>query len=280
MPEPLLPLAQWTNDALGQLQPGAILQALGDGVGTATGALQAALATGPWWLLPLCLGALALGRRRIGLALFVVAALGLVEALGFGGQMRDTLAQVGAATLISLGVGIPAGILAGHSPRLAAWLRPMLDFMQTMPAFVYLIPAVMLFGLGVVPAVLATVIFAVPPVVRLTTAGIRGVEREVLEAGRILGAGPWQLLLCVRLPYALPAIMAGVNQTIMMALSMVIVASMVGGGGLGGEVLSGIQRLDMGQGFASGLSVVLLAMVLDRLTEALLPAFGPAHDTR
>lgn len=280
MSDPLLPLALWTNEALGQLQSGAFLQALGDAVAGATGTAQALLAAGPWWALPLALAALATWRRRGALAVFVVVALSLVEALGFGVQMRDTLAQVGVATLISLGVGVPVGILAGSSPRLAAVLRPLLDFMQTMPAFVYLIPAVMLFGLGVVPAVLATVIFAVPPVVRLTTAGIQGVDSEVQEAGRILGADRWQLLLKVRLPYALPSIMAGVNQTIMMALSMVIVASMVGGGGLGGEVLSGIQRLDMGQGFASGLAVVLLAMVLDRITECLVPTLGLASPSR
>jgi glycine betaine/proline transport system permease protein len=148
--------------------------------------------------------------------------------------------------------------------------------MQTMPAFVYLIPAVMLFGLGVVPAVLATVIFAIVPVVRMTANGIRSVEQDVLEAARILGARETQVLWKIRIPYALPMILAGVNQTIMMALSMVVVASMVGGGGLGGEVLSGIQRLDMGQGFCGGLAVVMLAMTLDRISECLVPRLGPA----
>lgn len=276
MSEPLVPLARWANDALGQLQSASpVLAAVGEGVGAVTDGVQTALLASPWWLLPAFLGAVGLWRQGWRLALFVVAALALVEGLGFGEQMRVSLAQVFTATLISLAVGVPIGIGAGSRVGLARLLRPLLDFMQTMPAFVYLIPAVMLFGLGVVPAVLSTVIFAIPPVVRMTTTGIRDVDKEVLEAGQTLGATPWQLLVQIRLPYALPSIMAGVNQTIMMALSMVIVASMVGGGGLGGEVLSGIQRLDMGQGFASGLSVVLLAMVLDRVTESLAPRSLP-----
>jgi glycine betaine/proline transport system permease protein len=147
-------------------------------------------------------------------------------------------------------------------------LRSLLDFMQTMPAFVYLIPAVILFGLGRVPAVLATIVFSMPPVVRLTTLGIRQVRPELLEAGRSFGSTNSQLLWKIQLPNALPSIMAGVNQTIMMALSMVVVASMIGAGGLGEYVLSGIQRLDIGIGFEGGLGVVLLAIVLDRLTES------------
>jgi glycine betaine/proline transport system permease protein len=150
----------------------------------------------------------------------------------------------------------------------AATVRPVLDFMQTMPAFVYLIPAAMLFGLGKVPGVLATVIFAMPPAVRLTNLGIRQVNREQVEAGIAFGCTPRQLLFKVQIPGAMPSIMAGVNQTIMMALSMVIIASMVGAGGLGNDVLASIQRLDIGLGFESGLSVVLLAIILDRITES------------
>jgi len=143
-----------------------------------------------------------------------------------------------------------------------------LDFMQTMPAFVYLIPAAMLFGLGKVPGVIATVIFAMPPAVRLTNLGIRQVNKEQVEAGIAFGCTSTQLLLKVQIPGALPSIMAGVNQTIMMALSMVIISSMVGAGGLGNDVLASIQRLDIGLGFESGLSVVLLAIILDRITES------------
>ncbi|MDB5848711.1 MAG: binding-protein-dependent transport system inner rane component, partial [Rhodoferax sp.] len=147
-------------------------------------------------------------------------------------------------------------------------VRPVLDFMQTMTAFVYLIPAEMLFGLGRVPGTIATVIFAMPPVVRLTSLGIRQVSSEQVEAGNAFGCTSLQLLFKVQLPIAIPTIMAGVNQTIMMALSMVIIASMVGAGGLGNDVLASIQRLDIGLGFESGLAVVLLAIILDRLTES------------
>jgi glycine betaine/proline transport system permease protein len=178
-----------------------------------------------------------------------------------------TLALIIAATAISLVLGLPLGIWSAKSDRMAAVIRPTLDFMQTMPAFVYLIPAAMLFGLGRVPGVLATVIFAMPPVVRLTSLGIRQVNKEQVEAGVTFGCTPLQVLLKVQIPGAMPSIMAGINQTIMMALSMVIIASMVGAGGLGNDVLASIQRLDIGLGFESGLAVVLLAIMLDRITE-------------
>jgi len=180
----------------------------------------------------------------------------------------STLALITASAVISLVLGIPLGIWMARSDRVAALVRPVLDFMQTMPAFVYLIPAAMLFGLGKVPGVLATVIFAMPPAVRLTNLGIRQVNKEQVEAGLAFGCTPRQLLLKVQIPGAMPSIMAGVNQTIMMALSMVIIASMVGAGGLGNDVLASIQRLDIGLGFESGLSVVLLAIILDRITES------------
>jgi glycine betaine/proline transport system permease protein len=178
-----------------------------------------------------------------------------------------TLSLIIAATFISLIVGLPLGIWIAKSDRMAAVVRPTLDFMQTMPAFVYLIPAAMLFGLGRVPGVLSTVIFAMPPVVRLTNLGIRQVNKEQVEAGITFGCTPMQVLFKVQIPGALPSIMAGINQTIMMALSMVIIASMVGAGGLGNDVLASIQRLDIGLGFESGLAVVLLAIILDRITE-------------
>jgi glycine betaine/proline transport system permease protein len=200
--------------------------------------------------------------------LFAFASLMVIRLTGFWDQTMVTLALVFSATLISLFVGVPLGILCARSNRFSALLRPVLDFMQTMPAFVYLIPAAMLFGLGRVPGILATVVFAMPPVVRLTALGIRQVNPEQVEAGQAFGCTSLQLLWKVQLPIALPTLMAGVNQTIMMALSMVIIASMVGAGGLGNDVLSSIQRLDIGLGFESGLSVVLLAIILDRLTES------------
>jgi glycine betaine/proline transport system permease protein len=212
--------------------------------------------------------ALAFWRRGWAFAAFVGLALGVINYMGLWSQTVSTLALVMAATLLSLLVGVPLGIWGARSSRAGVVLRSLLDFMQTMPAFVYLIPAVILFGLGRVPAVIATIVFAMPPVVRLTTLGIRQVRPELLEAGRSFGSTEAQLLWKIQLPNALPSIMAGVNQTIMMALSMVVVASMIGAGGLGEYVLSGIQRLDIGIGFEGGLGVVLLAIVLDRLTES------------
>jgi glycine betaine/proline transport system permease protein len=219
-----------------------------------------------------------IGIWRLGwkFATFALAAFGLIYATGFWPQTVSTLALTLSATLISLMLGIPLGIWCAKSKRVSATVRPALDFMQTMPAFVYLIPAAMFFGLGRVPGILATVVFAVPPAVRLTSLGIRQVNKEQVEAGHAFGCTPTQLLFKVQLPIALPAIMAGVNQTIMMALSMVIIASMVGAGGLGNDVLASIQRLDVGLGFESGLAVVLLAIILDRITES----FGGAPTSR
>ena len=209
-------------------------------------------------------------------ALFCVACCWVIFETGFWPQTMVTMALVLSATLISLLIGLPLGIWVAASRRVGAVVRPTLDFMQTMPAFVYLIPAAMLFGLGRVPGVLATVIFAMPPVVRLTSLGIRQVNKEQVEAGITFGCTPLQVLFKVQIPGALPSIMAGINQTIMMALSMVIIASMVGAGGLGNDVLSSIQRLDIGLGFESGLAVVLLAIMLDRITET----FGSAQPRR
>lgn len=211
---------------------------------------------------------LALWRKGVVFAVFVGAALYVINYMGLWAQTVSTLALVVAATFFSLVIGVPLGIWGARNRRVEVVLRSLLDFMQTMPAFVYLIPAVILFGLGRVPAVIATIVFAMPPVVRLTTLGIRQVREELLEAGRSFGSTDAQLLWKIQLPNALPSIMAGVNQTIMMALSMVVVASMIGAGGLGEYVLSGIQRLDIGIGFEGGLGVVLLAIILDRLTES------------
>ncbi|MGD8615611.1 MAG: ABC transporter permease subunit, partial [Gammaproteobacteria bacterium] len=158
--------------------------------------------------------------------------------------------------------------MAARSDWVERLVRPVLDLMQTMPAFVYLIPAAMFFGLGRVPGVVATIVFSMPPAVRLTNLGIRQVPRELVEAGLAFGCTPRQLLLRVQLPLARPSIMAGVNQTIMLALSMVVIASMIGAGGLGDTVLRGIQRLDVGLGFEGGLGVVILAIVLDRITQS------------
>ncbi|RZF24320.1 proline/glycine betaine ABC transporter permease [Paraburkholderia sp. UYCP14C] len=229
--------------------------------------LETGLAAIPFVAMLVILVAFALWRRGIAFSVFVGIALLLINYMGLWPQTVATLALVVAATVFSLIVGVPLGIWGARNRRVEMVLRSLLDFMQTMPAFVYLIPAVILFGLGRVPAVIATVVFAMPPVVRLTTLGIRQVREELLEAGRSFGSTDMQLLWKIQLPNALPSIMAGVNQTIMMSLSMVVIASMIGAGGLGEYVLSGIQRLDIGIGFEGGLGVVLLAIVLDRLTE-------------
>lgn len=265
-----LPLGQWINaavDCLVEHNSGAF-DAVGRAIEVAGGAVEAALQALPPWLVILLAAVMA--WRRVSPRFAVVAALSLllIAVLGYWQLTMATLALTLSATVVSLALGVPLGILAARSRRVEAALRPLLDFMQTMPAFVYLIPAVMLFGLGRVPGVLATVIFAMPPAVRLTAIGIRQVDREQIEAAQAFGASHWQLLYKVQLPLALPAIMGGINQTVMMALSMVIVTSMVGAGGLGGEVLGSIQQLDVGLGFESGLCVVLLAIVLDRITQS------------
>ncbi|NRT55069.1 ABC transporter permease [Sphaerotilus uruguayifluvii] len=266
----LLPLGALVNDAVKLLleQGGGLFDVIGALVEGFSSHIEAVLLAIPSWLVMIAVMALGVWRLNWRFGLFALASLLVIRITGFWDQTAVTLALVFSATLISIVVGVPLGILSARSDRFNALLRPVLDFMQTMPAFVYLIPAAMLFGLGRVPGILATVVFAMPPVVRLTALGIRQVSSEQVEAGQAFGCTSMQLLWKVQLPIALPTLMAGVNQTIMMALSMVIIASMVGAGGLGNEVLSSIQRLDIGLGFESGLSVVLLAIILDRLTES------------
>jgi glycine betaine/proline transport system permease protein len=222
----------------------------------------------PAWLFTLALCGLAWARVSASFTVFTAAALALISGMGLWVETMATLALVLSATLLSLLVGLPLGVLSAKRDRAERALHPLLDFMQTMPAFVYLIPAVMFFGLGRVPGTIATLIFCMPPAVRLTNLGIRGVPGDLVEAGRAFGCTPRQLLLKVELPQALPSIMAGVNQTTMLALSMVVIASMIGAGGLGNEVLRAIQRLDVGLGFESGLAVVVLAIVLDRISQS------------
>ncbi len=226
------------------------------------------LALIPWWLLIALFMALAwLGSRRPVLTAAVGLLMLAVGMLGLWGLMLQTLTLMLIASVLALLVGLPVGILAAKSRGLRAVIFPTLDIMQTMPSFVYLIPALMLFGLGKVPAILATVIYAIPPMIRLTALGIEQVPAEITEAATAFGVTPTQMLLTVELPLARPSIMAGVNQTIMLALSMVVVASMIGARGLGEQVLNGIQSLDVGQGLEAGIGIVILAVVLDRITQ-------------
>jgi glycine betaine/proline transport system permease protein len=271
----VLPLGRWVNAGVKHLldNGATVFDSIGVVVEQFAQWVEMGMLALPFWLVIL-VGA-AVGVRRLGwkFGVFVALALTLIVVTGFWLQTMVTLALTLSATLISLFFGIPLGIWCARNNRVNSTVRPMLDFMQTMPAFVYLIPAAMLFGLGRVPGTIATVIFAMPPVVRLTSLGIRQVSSEQVEAGNAFGCTATQLLFKVQLPIAMPTIMAGVNQTIMMALSMVIIASMVGAGGLGNDVLASIQRLNIGLGFESGLAVVLLAIILDRLTES----FGAAR---
>lgn len=199
-------------------------------------------------------------------SLFAALGLLLSENIGLWRAFVETLSLVITAELLVMAVGLPLGVLAARKDKFDYFIRPVLDFMQTMPAFVYLIPAVMFFGLGLVPGVVATFVFALPPLIRLTNLGIRQVPKELTEAADAFGATGAQKLFKVQIPVATPTIMAGVNQSIMLGLSMVVIAAMIGAGGLGADVLRGIQRLQVGQGFEAGLVVVILAIILDRIT--------------
>ncbi len=212
-------------------------------------------------------------RRDIRLAGLTLLGLLLIWNLNLWNLAMLTLALVIVSTVLALAISIPIGIAAAGSEPLNAALRPVLDFMQTMPSFVYLIPAVIFFGLGSVPGIIATVVFAMPPALRLTNLGIRQVPRELIEVADAFGSTPRQKLLKVQIPVALPTIMAGVNQCIMLALSMTVIASMIGAGGLGYQVLVGIQRVDIGMGFEAGLAIVILAIILDRITQSLVPRY-------
>ena len=210
-------------------------------------------------------------RRDIRLAGLTALGLLLIWNLELWELAMLTLALVIISTILALAISIPVGIAAAGSEPLNAALRPALDLMQTMPSFVYLIPAVIFFGLGSVPGIIATVVFAMPPALRLTNLGIRQVPRELIEVADAFGTTPRQKLFKVQLPVALPTIMAGVNQCIMLALSMTVIASMIGAGGLGYQVLVGIQRVDIGMGFEAGLAIVIIAIILDRITQNLVP---------
>ena len=207
-------------------------------------------------------------KKGIGLASFIVIGLFVIYGMGYWKEAVQTTTLVLVSTIIALIIGIPFGVLAGKSKVANAIIKPILDFMQTMPAFVYLIPAIFFFSVGNTPGVIATVIFSVPPAVRLTALGIKNVQKEVIEAGRAFGATENQILFKIELPLAMPTILTGINQVILLSLSMVVIASMVGARGLGSIVYQGIQQNDVAKGFESGLGIVILAIILDRVTQA------------
>ncbi|MEW1718924.1 ABC transporter permease/substrate binding protein [Streptomyces sp. NPDC093109] len=274
---PRLPLGDWVNNVVDFLQNhlswlfdavGSIVSGMYDGINAVLSAPQPLLLAGilavlAWWLRSLSAGALAF----VGFA--------LIDSVELWDEAMETLSLVLVATIIVLAVALPLGIWAARSKTVSSVIRPVLDLMQTMPAMVYLIPGVVFFGVGVVPGIIATIIFALPPGVRMTELGIRQVDGELVEAAEAFGTTPRNTLLRVQLPLALQTIMAGINQVIMLGLSMVVIAGMVGGGGLGGAVYRALGNIDIGLGFEAGLSVVILAVYLDRVTGALSLQVSP-----
>lgn len=241
---------------------------IGQGLITLVNTINRLLGFIPWFVMVLfviALGWRARGSLRSGI--LYAAMLCAVGVVGLWQLMYMTLSIVLASVLLALIIGLPTGILLSASDRAMRVARPILDTMQTMPVFVYLIPALLLFGLGSASAVIATVIYAVVPVIRLTSLGIRQVDESVVEASRSFGSTRMQTLTKVQIPQAMPTIMAGVNQTLMMAMSMVVTCSMIGARGLGNEVLIAVNRTEIGRGLVSGFSVVILAVLLDRMTQ-------------
>lgn len=227
----------------------------------------------PWWLFILIIFALGWYFKSIYAGILFSIFIFLIGSFGLWEDMMITIAIIVTAVVISLLIGIPLGIWMAFSRLFSGFMRPLLDAMQTMPSFVYLIPAIFFFGLGNVSAIFATLIYAVPPVIRLTELAIRGVDEEVIESALSFGSSKWQMLRKVQLPQALPTIMAGVNQTTMMALAMVVIASMVGASGLGEPVLVSINRIDIALGFEAGISIVFLAIIIDRITNGVADRF-------
>ncbi|TCJ03275.1 ABC transporter permease [Cytobacillus praedii] len=221
----------------------------------------------PSYILIILIGLLAWKLSTKGIALFAIIGLFLIDNLGYWEGMLETLSLVLTAVIITVVIGIPMGIWASQKNTVKQIITPILDFMQTMPAFVYLIPAIFFFSIGVVPGVVASVIFAVPPTIRLTILGIQQVPADIIEAAEAFGSTTSQRLLKVQLPLAMPTIMAGVNQSIMLSLSMVVIASMVGSPGLGADVYRAVTQIQIGKGFEAGLAIVVMAIILDRITQ-------------
>ena len=232
-------------------------------------AIENLLIATPWWLIIAVLTGIAwLATRRWPLPAVVLASLLFLGVMDLWKDAMTTMALMITATLAAILVSIPVGVWMSRSLRTRQAVAPVLDLMQTLPSFVYLIPTVMIFGPGKIPALIATIVYAAPPLVRLTDLGLRSVDPAVMEASRAFGTNPRQRLLGVQIPLALPTILAGINQTTMMALSMVVIASMIGAGGLGYQVLQGIGRLEVSRGLFAGLGIVALAIIFDRITQA------------
>jgi glycine betaine/proline transport system permease protein len=268
---PSIPLARWTDQAIDYLQVewGDSTQAFATGMEELIKGLQGFLINMPPELLIIVFGLLAWWLVNKKTALFTIIGLMFIYNIGLWKVSMDTLALVIGAVALCMIIGIPLGILAAKNTTAHRIISPVLDFMQTLPAFVYLLPAIPFFGLGVVPAILTTIVFAMPPVIRLTDLGLKQVPEELVELGKSFGSTFLQMLFKIELPLARASILAGINQCIMLSLSMVVVAAMIGAKGLGGVVWTAIQQLKMGMGFEAGVAIVILAIILDRITQNL-----------
>ncbi len=266
---PQIPIGNWVDGFIQSLRGliGPITRIISAFLSGMMGLMSDVLILIPPFLLILIISAIAWKLASQRVAAFSFLGLSLIYNIGLWEESIITITMILVAVFISLLIGLPTGILSTRYELVHKIVWPILDFMQTMPAFVYLIPAIFFFRLGVVSAMIATVVFSVPPVIRLTGLGIRLVPEDMIEAATAFGTTDWQKLTKVQLPLAMPTIMAGVNQCIMLALSMVVIAAMIGAGGLGAVVLRGIQRVDLGLGFEGGVSVVILAIILDRITQ-------------
>jgi len=268
---PKIPLAEWTESGVDWITDtfeGAF-DLLDTVIDIVIGSLEFALLTPPALLMVAILSVIAFFLAGWRVALFTLLGLLFVISLDLWEAAMQTLALVLAATVVALAIGIPIGIVAAKSAAVEATIRPVLDVAQTMPAFVYLVPIVVLLGIGAGPALIATVIFAMPPAVRLTMLGIQQVPKDTVEAAHAFGATPWQTLFKVELPLSLKTIMAGVNQVIMLSLSMVVIAGLAGAGGLGEPVVTGLSQLNVGISFVGGVGIVVIAIMLDRVTRAM-----------
>jgi ABC-type proline/glycine betaine transport system permease subunit len=277
---PKLPLRDWIDALEDTLKEhaGPLFDLIKTVIGSIVGSFEFLFDALPAPVMILILTGLAYALGRWKLALFTFLGFLLIWNLGLWDPTMQTLALVLTSALISILIGVPLGIWCAQSDKIQGIATPVLDFMQTMPAFVYLIPAVSFFSLGVVPGVIASVIFAIPPTIRLTNLGIRQVPKDLVEAADAFGSTSSQKLYKLQLPLAVPTIMAGVNQTIMLSLSMVVIASMIGAQGVGSKVYQAITQVKTGVGFEAGLAVVILAIVLDRFTHKLIHRKGRGSD--
>jgi glycine betaine/proline transport system permease protein len=268
---PKIPLAEWTESGVEWITDtfDEAFDLLDTGIDLVVGSLEYALLAPPALLMVAILGAIAFFLAGWRVMLFTVLGLLFVISLDLWEAAMQTLALVLAAAVVALAIGIPIGIIAAKSTAIETAIRPILDIAQTMPAFVYLVPIVVLLGIGAGPALIATVVFAMPPAVRLTMLGIQQVPKDTVEAAQAFGATPWQTLFKVELPLSLKTIMAGVNQVIMLSLSMVVIAGLAGAGGLGEPVVTGLSQLNVGVSFVGGVGIVVIAIMLDRVTRAL-----------